>query len=115
MEVIFRELTRIYKKQETSVNYFLLCVQMFKKIAAVYYEPFFTGHYITSFKNYHRCSLRMNMDSLARIQFTDYPVLKKQSLYDRVYKRFISSYRHSASNLIEYPTPAIKSPNLLKI
>ncbi len=55
------------------------------------------------------------MDSLARIQFTDYPVLKKQSLYDRVYKRFISSYRHSASNLIEYPTPAIKSPNLLKI
>lgn len=104
IEVIFRELTEIYNKQDTSVNYVLLCVQMFKENLLQFITNHSSPewHHIASFKHYHGRSLGLNMDSLARIQFTGYLILKKQGLYDRVYKRFISSYRDSVSDLIEY-------------
>ncbi|AFS25366.1 DUF1548 domain-containing protein [Chlamydia psittaci] len=104
IEVIFRELTEIYNKQDTSVNYILLCVQMFKEnlLQLMTNRSSPEWHHMASFKHYHGRSLGLNMDSLARIQFTGYLILKKQGLYDRVYKRFISSYRDSVSDLIEY-------------
>ncbi|QVE49335.1 DUF1548 domain-containing protein [Chlamydia crocodili] len=104
IEVIFRELSAIYNKQDTSINYVLLCVQMFKEnlLQSLANRASEEWHHISSFKHYHGHALGLNMDSLVRIQFTGYLILKKQALYNRVYKRFLSSYRASIRNLIEY-------------
>ncbi|MEF9497015.1 DUF1548 domain-containing protein [Chlamydia sp. 04-14] len=104
IEVIFRELSAIYNKQDTSINYVLLCVQMFKEnlLQSIANRASEEWHHISSFKHYHGRSLGLNMDSLVRIQFTGYLILKKQALYNRVYKRFLSNYRASVKNLIEY-------------
>ncbi|MEF9519765.1 DUF1548 domain-containing protein [Chlamydia crocodili] len=104
IEVIFRELSAIYNKQDTSINYVLLCVQTFKEnlLQSIANRASEEWHHISSFKHYHGRSLGLNMDSLVRIQFTGYLILKKQALYNRVYKRFLSNYRASVRNLIEY-------------
>ncbi|SYX09265.1 Domain of Unknown Function (DUF1548) [Chlamydia poikilotherma] len=104
IEVIFRELAAIYNKQDTSINYVLLCVQMFKEnlLQSIANRASEEWHHISSFKHYHGRSLGLNMDSLVRIQFTGYLILKKQALYNRVYKQFLANYRASVKNLIEY-------------
>lgn len=80
IEVIFRELTEIYNKQDTSVNYILLCVQMFKEnlLQLITNRSSPEWHHMASFKHYHGRSLGLNIDSLARIQFTGYLILKNK-------------------------------------
>ncbi|BAE80986.1 hypothetical protein [Chlamydia felis Fe/C-56] len=104
IEVTFRELVEIYNKQDTGINHVLFCVQMFKEnlLQFITNRSSEEWHHIAGFKHYHGRSLGLNMDALARIQFTSHLILKKQALYNRLYKRFLSHYRASVKNLIEY-------------
>lgn len=104
IEVIFKELTAIYNKRDTSINYIILCVQTFKEnlLQSMVNRSSEEWHHISGFKHYHGGSLGLNMNSLARIQFTGHLILQKQALYNRVFKRFLSNYRASVANLIEY-------------
>ncbi|WP_375793991.1 DUF1548 domain-containing protein [Chlamydia sp. 12-01] len=104
IEVIFRELVDIYNKRNSSINYVLFCVQMFKEnlLQSIANRSSDEWHHIASFKHYYGQSLGLNMDALARIQFTSHLILRKQSLYTYVYKKFLSNYKASVRNLIEY-------------